>query len=82
MQALDTAGRVIYVGSFSKTLLPSLRLGFIVAPPSLRDAMYKAKFVTDWHSSLPMQAALARFIDEAAMRVTCARSAPCIAGGT
>ena len=38
LQTLDTTGRVIYVGSFSKTLLPTLRLGFVVAPPSLREA--------------------------------------------
>jgi GntR family transcriptional regulator / MocR family aminotransferase len=44
-------------------MLPTLRLGFIVTPPSLREAMYKAKYVTDWHSALPAQAALARFID-------------------
>jgi GntR family transcriptional regulator/MocR family aminotransferase len=64
VQTLDTAGRVIYVGSFSKTLLPMLRLGFVVTPPSLRAAVHKAKFVTDWHTSLLVQAALARFMDE------------------
>jgi GntR family transcriptional regulator / MocR family aminotransferase len=64
LQTLDTQGRVIYVGSFSKTMLPTLRLGFLVAPPSLRDALHKAKFVSDWHSSTLAQAALARFIDE------------------
>jgi len=64
LQTLDTGGRVIYVGSFSKTLLPSLRLGFVVSPRSLRDAIHKAKYVTDWHSALPAQGALANFIDE------------------
>jgi GntR family transcriptional regulator / MocR family aminotransferase len=64
VQTLDTAGRVIYVGSFSKTMLPMLRLGFIVTPPSLRGAVHKAKFVTDWHTSMLAQAALARFIDD------------------
>jgi GntR family transcriptional regulator/MocR family aminotransferase len=34
LQTLDTKGRVVYVGSFSKTLLPTLRLGFLIAPPS------------------------------------------------
>jgi GntR family transcriptional regulator/MocR family aminotransferase len=61
---LDTSGRVIYVGSFSKTLLPSLRLGFIIAPPSLQSAVHKAKFVSDWHSPTLTQIALARFIDD------------------
>jgi GntR family transcriptional regulator / MocR family aminotransferase len=64
LQTLDTGGRVIYVGSFSKTMLPSLRLGFILSPPTLRQAMHKAKYVTDWHSALPAQGALASFIDE------------------
>jgi GntR family transcriptional regulator/MocR family aminotransferase len=64
LQTLDTSGRVIYVGSFSKTLLPTLRLGFAVMPPSLRDAAHRAKYVTDWHTSGPAQAALASFIDE------------------
>ena len=39
LQSLDRAGRVIYVGSFSKTLLPMLRLGFLVAPASLGPAL-------------------------------------------
>ena len=63
LRMLDTTGRVIYVGSFSKTLLPTLRLGFIVVPPSLREAVRKAKFVADWHTSTTIQAALAHFID-------------------
>jgi GntR family transcriptional regulator/MocR family aminotransferase len=64
LQTLDRAGRVIYVGSFSKTVLPTLRLGFIVAPASLRNALHRAKYVADWHTSLLAQTTLARFIDE------------------
>jgi GntR family transcriptional regulator/MocR family aminotransferase len=64
LQTLDATGRVVYVGSFSKTMLPTLRLGFVVAPPSLHAAVHRAKFVTDWHTSLLVQAALARFIDD------------------
>jgi GntR family transcriptional regulator/MocR family aminotransferase len=64
LQTLDTSGRVIYVGSFSKTMLPTLRLGFVVTPPSLRSAVQKAKYVSDWHTSTLEQAALAHFIDE------------------
>lgn len=66
LQTLDANGRVIYVGSFSKTMLPTLRLGFLVTPPSLRAALHKAKFVSDWHSSVLAQAALAHFIDDGA----------------
>jgi GntR family transcriptional regulator/MocR family aminotransferase len=45
-------------------MLPSLRVGFIAAPPALSSALQTAKFVTDWHTSRPTQLALARFIDE------------------
>jgi GntR family transcriptional regulator / MocR family aminotransferase len=62
LHMLDADGRVIYVGSFSKTMLPTLRLGFLVAPASLHPALVAAKFVTDWHSPLAVQAAMARFI--------------------
>jgi GntR family transcriptional regulator/MocR family aminotransferase len=64
LQTLDHSGRVIYVGSFSKTLLATLRLGFLVAPPSLVAAVRSAKFLADWHTPLPLQAALADFIDQ------------------
>jgi GntR family transcriptional regulator/MocR family aminotransferase len=63
LHSLDRSGRVLYLGSFSKVLLPTLRLGFLVAPPSLRHALRAAKFVTDWHTNVPIQAALAEFID-------------------
>jgi GntR family transcriptional regulator/MocR family aminotransferase len=64
LQTLDTTGRVVYVGTFSKTLLPALRLGFMVVPPALREAVNKAKYITDWHTATLAQSALARFIDE------------------
>jgi GntR family transcriptional regulator/MocR family aminotransferase len=63
LQSLDRAGRVVYVGTFSKTLLPTLRLGFLVAPASLRPALRAAKQLTDWHGDRTSQGALARFVD-------------------
>jgi GntR family transcriptional regulator / MocR family aminotransferase len=63
LQSLDPGGHVVYVGSFSKTLLPMLRLGFLVAPASLQPALRTAKQLTDRHGDYPTQAALARFID-------------------
>ncbi|RJS25945.1 PLP-dependent aminotransferase family protein [Corallococcus sp. H22C18031201] len=63
LHGLDRSGRVFYVGSFSKVMLPELRLGFLVAPPSVQGALRAAKRVTDWHTQLASQAALARFID-------------------
>ncbi len=68
LQSLDRAGRVVYVGSFAKTLLPALRLGFLVAPASLRPALLAAKRLVDWHVEPGAQAALAAFIDEGLLR--------------
>jgi GntR family transcriptional regulator/MocR family aminotransferase len=64
LYSLDRDGHVIYVGTFAKVMLPNLRLGFLVTPPALRPALHRAKFVTDWHSPVPAQAALASFIDD------------------
>jgi GntR family transcriptional regulator / MocR family aminotransferase len=64
LQSIDSCGRVIYVGSFSKTLLPALRLGFLVTPVSLRPALRAAKQLTDWHGDPAAQGALARLIDD------------------
>lgn len=68
LQSLDRAGRVVYVGSFAKTLLPALRLGFLVAPASLRPALVAAKRLADWHVEPAAQAALAEFIDDGLLR--------------
>lgn len=63
LQSLDRDGRVLYVGSFSKTLLPMLRTGFVVAPASLRPALVEARRLEDWHGDPVTQAALAGLID-------------------
>src|SRR5262252_2755381 len=64
LQGLDDTGRVIYIGSMSKILYPSLRLGFLVAPPNLVDTLVKVRAVMDQHSPAIDQATLARFITE------------------
>lgn len=68
LQGLDTEGRVAFVGSFSKTLAPSLRLGYVVAPPALREALLNAKHLADVHGPSLLQQALARFMAEGAYR--------------
>jgi GntR family transcriptional regulator/MocR family aminotransferase len=62
LRSLDLSARVVYVGTFSKTLFPSLRLGFIVTPPGLREDFIKAKRLADLGSPAVEQAALASFI--------------------
>jgi len=62
LRSMDLSGRVIYVGTFSKTLFPSLRLGYIVCPTSLRDDLCRAKSLDDLGSPAMEQAALAAFM--------------------
>ena len=64
LQNLDRDGRVVYVGSFSKTLMPSLRVGYLIAPRSLQDTLRQAKLLTDWQGDAVTQGALARFMGE------------------
>lgn len=62
LQTLDRDGRVFYVGTFSKSLFPSLRLGFVVVPAWAREALVAAKLGADTHTDPVSQAVLAAFI--------------------
>ena len=63
IQGLDPQ-RVVYIGTFSKTLCPSLRIGYIVFPPELVSRGREVKWFTDLHNSSVDQLILARFISE------------------
>ena len=63
LQGLDQSGRVIYVGTFSKTIFPSLRLGCMVVPKDLANAFTAARALIDRHSPSIDQAILTDFID-------------------
>jgi GntR family transcriptional regulator/MocR family aminotransferase len=63
LRSLDLADRVIYAGSFSKTLFPGLRLGFIVSPQGLRSDLNLAKDLDDQGCSAIEQIALAAFLE-------------------
>lgn len=64
LQGLDKEDRVIYIGTFSKVLFPSLRLGYIVAPTDLVETFSAAHSHADYYSPIIEQAALADFIAE------------------
>lgn len=64
LQGLDANGRVIYIGTFSKVLFATLRLGYLIVPEDLLDMFVAARWVADRGSPLVEQAALADFISE------------------
>jgi GntR family transcriptional regulator/MocR family aminotransferase len=64
LQGIDESNRVIYVSTFSKVLVPALRLAYIVAPPDLVDAFVAARRFSDRHSPGVDQAVLADFMQQ------------------
>ncbi len=64
LQNLDNFGRVIYVGTFSKTIFPALRLGCLIVPKNLIEIFTAARALSDCHSPIFEQAILADFIAE------------------
>lgn len=62
LRSLDLEDRVIYVGTFSKTLFPALRLGYLICPPSLRSDLIGAKCFDDLASGAIEQTAMAAFM--------------------
>jgi GntR family transcriptional regulator/MocR family aminotransferase len=64
LQGLDTTGRVIYLGTFSKVLFPGLRLGYLVAPLALVEPLRHLQSRLSREGSYPEQAAVADFINE------------------
>jgi GntR family transcriptional regulator / MocR family aminotransferase len=62
LQGLDRRGRVLYVGTFSRTIFSALRLGYVVVPPALVAAFTAAKWLCDRHTATLEQETLAEFI--------------------
>ncbi|HEX7111360.1 MAG TPA: PLP-dependent aminotransferase family protein [Mizugakiibacter sp.] len=62
LQGLDAEGRVIYVGTFSRTMFSALRIGYLVVPAPLVRAFTAAKWLCDRHTATLEQEALAEFI--------------------
>ncbi len=65
MRALDAD--VIYVGTFSKKLIPALRIGFLLCPPSLAPQLVSLKHATDLGTSALLQHALSEFLERGYM---------------
>jgi GntR family transcriptional regulator / MocR family aminotransferase len=62
LQGLDSEGRVVYLGTFSRTIFSALRIGYLIAPKSLVAAFTSAKWLCDRHTATLEQETLAEFI--------------------
>jgi GntR family transcriptional regulator / MocR family aminotransferase len=62
LQGLDVEERVIYIGTFSRTVFSALRIGYLVVPRSLVSAFTSAKWLCDRHTATLEQETLAEFI--------------------
>jgi GntR family transcriptional regulator / MocR family aminotransferase len=62
LQGLDTEGRVIYIGTFSRTVFSSLRIGYLIVPKTLISVFLSAKWLCDRHTATLEQETLAEFI--------------------
>jgi GntR family transcriptional regulator / MocR family aminotransferase len=67
MQGIDKSDCVIYIGTFSKILFPSIRIGYLVLPPKLASVFTKAKVLADRQAPMLEQFALTDFINEGHM---------------
>lgn len=62
LQGMTADARVVYVGTFSKTLFPALRLGYLIVPPGLVEPFARARAAVDRHPPALEQAVVAEFI--------------------
>ena len=63
LQGLDEHHRVLYLGTFSKTLSPAIRLGYLIVPPTLVSTFTRARLLLDRNSGVAEQAVLEDFIE-------------------
>ena len=75
LQGLGAQGRVLYLGSFARTLFPALRVGYLAVPPGLRETFRSAKWLADRGTAPLEQRALGDFIRSGAYESSRRRSA-------
>lgn len=63
IKSLDTTGRVIFVGSFSKIIAPGIRVGFVIADKQIIGKLTVAKQVSDVHTNLFFQMVISEYLD-------------------
>lgn len=63
LQGIDRDGIVFYTGTFSKTLIPTFRLGYVIVPKGYESSFSNARTIFDRHAPLMEQMALAEFIE-------------------
>src|SRR5688572_5400295 len=63
LKGMDARDRVIYIGTFSKSLCPGIRLGYVVVPPAMWQRFYEARLAFDFFTPTLFQRALAEFLD-------------------
>ena len=68
LQGMDDTGNVAMMGSFSKTVAPSLRLGHVIAPPAVAQALANLKHLVDGHTPTQTQVALAHFMADGGLQ--------------
>jgi GntR family transcriptional regulator / MocR family aminotransferase len=66
LHGLEDSGNVIYLGTISKTLSPTLRIGYLIVPPELQNVFATAKQLMDRHTPLIQQEALAALLESGA----------------
>jgi GntR family transcriptional regulator/MocR family aminotransferase len=64
LQSMDQHGIVAFLGTFSKVMLPELRLGYLILPDAILNATLTVKHLNDWHTATMNQHALAKFIED------------------
>ena len=63
VKSMDTEGRVVYAGSYSKVLSPGMRIGFCLANKDIINRMVVCKQVSDVHTNMYFQMLVSRYLD-------------------